>query len=241
LTSGENKKGYRIWPIYGRKEEVGVSKQAFLLWPIFVKRTKGLDTDDPMDEWMIFPFYISKESKYFSSTTILWPLFSHAKEERTGFEQWDLPWPLFRTFKGENLDGKRFFIFYGYKVREGQSKRVFIVYPFYRYEEDWLPDLHETVYSIFFSRIYAGEDSQGKEKGESVRIWPIYDYDKEEGGRESLHVFYLFPFKDEGPKGISSPCFESTARKRILWEGSPSISFGDCIKRWKKRHLTIGR
>jgi hypothetical protein len=34
FTSGEKKKGYRIWPIYGRKEEVGVSTQAFLLWPI---------------------------------------------------------------------------------------------------------------------------------------------------------------------------------------------------------------
>jgi hypothetical protein len=207
FRSGEKKKGYRIWPIYGRKEEVGVSREAFLLWPIFVKKTKGLDTDDPMVEWMVFPFYISKESKYFSSKTILWPLFSHAKDERTGFEQWDLPWPLFRTFKGENLYGKRFFLFYGYKVREGQSKRVFILFPFYRYEEDWLPDFHETTYRIFFSRIRTGEDPQGREKGESVRIWPIYDYEREESGHETLNVFYLLPFKEEGLERNFFPLF----------------------------------
>jgi hypothetical protein len=216
FTSGEKKWGYRFWPIYGRKEEVGVSKSAFLLWPLFVKRTKGLDTDDPLEEWMAFPFYISKESKSFESKTILWPLFSHAKEERTGFEQWDLPWPLFRTFKGENLYGKRFFLFYGFKVREGQSKRAFILYPFYRYEEDWFPDSHEITYSVFFSRIRTGESRQGNQQGESIRIWPLYDYDKEERDRESLNVFYLFPFKEEGLERNLFPFF-----RVYRWEKDP--------------------
>jgi len=118
-TSGE-KKGYRIWPLYGRKEEVGFQRKPSSCGPS-CEKTKGLDTDDPMHEWMVFPFYISKESKYFNMKTILWPLFIHAKEERAGFEQWDLPWPLFRTFKGENLYG-RVLPFLRYKVREGSRR-----------------------------------------------------------------------------------------------------------------------
>src|SRR4030043_25656 len=55
-------------------------------------------------------------------------------------------------------------------------------------------------------------------------------------------TFSIFsPSRRKGSKEISSPCFESTAGRRILWEGSPSISSGDCIKRWRKRHWTTGR
>ncbi|MGQ9646012.1 MAG: hypothetical protein ACUVWO_05660 [Thermodesulfobacteriota bacterium] len=217
ITTGERRRGYRLWPLYGRREEVGVSRESFFLWPIFISKTKGLDTDDPMEERMIFPFYVSKQSKTFHSRTILWPLFSHVKEERTGFEQWDLPWPLFRTFRGENLYGKRFFLFYGYKVREGQSKRVFVLFPLYRYEEDWTPGYHETTYRILFSRIRTGERPERMEKEDSIRIWPLYDYERGETGQETLNIFYLFPFKEEGLERNLFPLF-----RFYRWKRDPS-------------------
>ena len=237
FTSGEKKRGYRFWPIYGEREEFGVSKSAFFLWPIFVKKAKGLDTEDPVEERMIFPFYVSKESKYFESKTFLWPLFSHAREERTGFEQWDLPWPLFRTFRGENLYGKRFFLFYGYKVREGQSKRVFLLYPFYQYEEDWMQDFHEKTYRILFSRIRTGENDQGMEKGESIRIWPFYDREREEGGRETLSIFYLLPFKEEGLERNLFPLFRIFRWEKDPQKGVSANLFWGFYKEMKKEDV----
>ena len=237
FTSGEKKRGYRFWPIYGEREELGVSKSAFFLWPIFLKKTKGLDTEDPVEERMVFPFYVSKESKYFESKTFLWPLFSHAREERTGFEQWDLPWPLFRTFKGENLYGKRFFLFYGYKVREGQSKRVFLLYPFYQYEEDWMQDFHEKTYRILFSRIRTGENDQGMEKGESIRIWPFYDREREEGGRETLSLFYLLPFKEEGLERNLFPLFRIFRWEKDPQKGVSTNLFWGFYKEMKKEDV----
>ena len=237
FTSGEKKRGYRFWPIYGEREEFGVSKSAFFLWPIFLKKAKGLDTEDPVEERMIFPFYVSKESKYFESKTFLWPLFSHAREERTGFEQWDLPWPLFRTFKGENLYGKRFFLFYGYKVREGQSKRVFLLYPFYQYEEDWMQDFHEKTYRILFSRIRTGENDQGMEKGESIRIWPFYDREREEGGRETLSIFYLLPFKEEGLERNLFPLFRIFRWEKDPQKGVSTNLFWGFYKEMKKEDV----
>src|SRR4030043_113604 len=77
FIKGEKKRGGRFWPFYGRKEEFGVSKSEFFLWPIFLKQTKEIDTDNPVNEWMVFPFYIAKESKHFESKTFLWPFFSH--------------------------------------------------------------------------------------------------------------------------------------------------------------------
>jgi hypothetical protein len=214
LLEGENTTGYRLWPFYGQREEFGVSKSEFLLWPIFLRKTKGLDTDEPMKERMAFPFYIGRTSKNFESNTYLWPFFSHVRERTTGFEQWDLPWPLFRTFHGENLYGMRFFILYGYKVREGNSKRVFVVYPLYQYEEDSLQDVEERTYRILFSRVRIDQEADGVEKERSVRIWPLFEFERKETGQKTFSFLYLFPFKEEGFERNLFPLFRIFHWKR---------------------------
>jgi hypothetical protein len=167
-----------------------------------------MDTEDPVHEWMIFPFYISKESKHFESEYFLWPFFFHARDRLTGFEQWDFPFPFFRSLKGENLYGLRFFPFYGYKVSEGNSKRIFFLYPLYQLEEDWIGDVQEKTHRILLLiRIRTGEDRQGVEKQTSLRIWPFFDYEKDATGPTTLSFFYLFPFKDEGFERNFFPLF----------------------------------
>ncbi len=237
FIKGEKKKGYRFWPIYGQREEVGVSTSEFFLWPIFLKQRRGLDTDDPIEENMVFPFYVSKESKNFESKTFLWPFFSHTIDRSTGFEEWDLPWPIFQTLKGEdqNLKGMRIFPFYGYKVREGVSKRVFILYPLYQLEEDRIDDAQEkTARILLLSRIRIGEDKEGMEKTRSSRIWPFFDYEKEETGHAKLSIFYLFPFKDEGFERNLFPLFQIFRWEKDPEKGISTNLFWGFYKRVKK-------
>jgi hypothetical protein len=222
FIEGEKKKGYRFWPIYGQREEVGASYTEFFLWPIFLKQRRGLDTDDPVEESIVFPFYVSKKSKSFESKTFLWPLFSHTIDRPTGFEQWDIPWPIFQSMKGENLRGIRIFPFYGYKVKEGVMRRVFILYPLYQLEEDRMDDVQEkTTRILLLSRIRRSEDKEGVGKERSFRIWPFFDYEKDETGHETFSFFYLFPFKDEGFERNLFPlfrifCWEKDPKKGIL-------------------------
>src|SRR4030042_28418 len=189
-----DRKGERLfWPLHGRREEFGISRLEFFLWPIFLKQTKGMDTDDPVDESMIFPFYILKESKHFESEIFLWPFFSHARDRLTGFEQWDLPWPFFQSLKGENLYGIKFFPFYGVKEREGESRRIFVLYPLYQLEEDQMRDVQEKTHRILLlSRIRTGKDHQGIKKENSLRLWPLFDYEKGETGHTTFSFLYLF-------------------------------------------------
>ncbi len=210
IIEGEKKRGYRFWPIYGQREEVGVSYSRFFLWPIFLKQRTGLDTDSPIEENMVFPFYAAKESKTFESRTYLWPFFSRTKERTSGFEAWDLPWPIFQSLKGENLKGIKIFPFYGYKEKKDVMKRVFILYPLYQLEEDRTDDRWEkAVRILLLSRIRIGE------KTRSLRIWPFFDYE-EEGDHRTLSVFYIFPFKNEGFERNLLPLF------RIFhWEENP--------------------
>ena len=208
LIDGEKKKGYRFWPFYGYRKEVGISQTKFFLWPIFFQQLKGMDTDDPIEEKMVFPFYIEKKSKHFESKTFLWPFFSHTKDRLSGFEQWDLPWPVFQTLKGENLEGMKIFPLYGYRVKGGTEKRTFILYPLYQMEEDQKKEGQErTIRILLLSRIRTGENDQGMKKKRSLRIWPLFDYEREEAGHETFSFFYLFPFKEEGFERNLFPLF----------------------------------
>jgi hypothetical protein len=216
FTEGEKKRGYRFWPIYGRKEEIGVSDSEFFMWPIFLKTRKGLDTDDPVEERMVFPFYVSKESNRLKSKTYLWPFFSHTVGQ-AGFEKWDFPWPIFQTVKGENLAGIRIFPLFGYRVKEGMTKRIFILYPLYQSEEDRIDDVRErTTRILLLSRIRSSEDKKGLNKENSLRFWPFFDYEKDETGQERLSFLYLFPFKEDGFERNLSPLF-----RIFSWEKGP--------------------
>ena len=217
VKDGEKKKGFRFWPIYGRRETFGISKSEFFLWPDFLKQTTGMDTDDPVEERMIFPFYLSKESIHFESKTFLWPFFFHARDRLTGFEQLDLPWPFFQSLKGEKLYGIKFFPFYGYKEREGDMKRNFVLYPLYQWEEDQMRETEERSHRILLlMRIRSGEDRQGVKKESSIRVWPFFDYERESTGHTTFSFFYLFPFKDEGFERNLFPLF-----RVFRWEKDP--------------------
>ncbi|OGQ00006.1 MAG: hypothetical protein A2026_16545 [Deltaproteobacteria bacterium RBG_19FT_COMBO_46_12] len=217
VKDGEKKKGFHFWPIYGRRETFGISKSEFFLWLVFLKQTTGMDTDDPVEERMIFPFYLSKESIHFESKTFLWPFFSYARDRLTGFEQLDLPWPFFQSLKGEKLYGIKFFPFYGYKEREGDMKRNFVLYPLYQWEEDQMRETEERSHRILLlMRIRSGEDRQGVKKESSIRVWPFFDYERESTGHTTFSFFYLFPFKDEGFERNLFPLF-----RVFRWEKDP--------------------
>jgi hypothetical protein len=238
FIEGDKKRGYRFWPIYGQREEIGISYTEFFVWPIFLKQRKGLDTDDPVEERMIFPFYVSKESTRFKSKTYLWPLFSHIIDRPTGFEQWDLPWPIFQSLKGENLRGIRIFPFYGYKVKEGVMRKIFILYPLYQLEEDRMDDVQEkTTRILLLSRIRRGEDKEGVEKERSLRIWPFFDYEKDETGHETFSFFYLLPFKEEGFERNLFPLFRIFRWEKDPKKGISTNLFWGFYKRVKKEEM----
>ncbi len=238
FIEGEKKRGYRFWPIYGQKEEVGISHTEFFVWPIFLRQRKGLDTDDPVEERMIFPFYVSKESKRFESKTFLWPFFSYARDRLTGFEQLDFPFPIFQSLKGENLKGIRIFPFYGYKVKEGVMRRIFILYPLYQLQEDRMGDVWEkTTRILLLSRIRTSEENRGEGKERSLRIWPFFDYEKDEMGHEALSFFYLFPFKEEGFERNLFPLFRIFRWEKDPKKGISTNLFWGFYKRVKKEEI----
>jgi hypothetical protein len=250
LTEGGRKKGFRFWPFYGQREEVGVSQMEFFVWPIFIKQRRAMDTEDPVDERIFFPLYVSKDSKRFEQRTYLWPFFSLTKDRLTDFEQLDLPWPIFQLLKGEDLHGIKFFPLFGDKIKTGEMRRTFFLYPLYQLEEDRMGEVQEkTLRILLLSRIRIEKNLQGEGKGESIRLWPFFDYEKEESGETSFSLFYLFPFKDEGFERNLFPLFrlfrwEKDSRgncsTHLLWGLYKGIK-KEGLDSWEIAHLLGGK
>ena len=198
-----------------------------------------MDTDDPVEERMIFPFYISKESKHFESKTFLWPFFSHARDRLTGFEQWDLPWPFFQSLKGENLYGIKFFPFYGYKEKEGDLRRIFILYPLYQLEEDQMGDVQEKTHRILLlSRIRIRRRSPRRSKRRIPFEFGLFSIMKEKKRvMTTFSFFYLFPFKDEGFERNLFPLFRIFRWEKDPQEGKSTNLFWGFYKRIEKRGI----
>jgi len=78
-------------------------------------------------------------------------------------------------------------------------------------------DVQEKTYRILLlSRIRTGEDRQGMNKENSLRIWPFFDYEREEAGHTTFSFLYLFPFKEEGFERNLFPLF-----RIFRWEKDP--------------------
>jgi hypothetical protein len=75
------------------------------------------------------------------------------------------------------------------------------------------------------------------EKERSLRIWPFFDYEKEETGHATLSIFYLFPFKDEGFERNLFPLFRIFRWEKDPKKGISTNLFWGFYKRVKREEM----
>ncbi|UCD71385.1 MAG: hypothetical protein JSW70_10390 [Syntrophobacterales bacterium] len=196
-TSGGGKKGFRLWPLWGYKEEEGVSRVDFALWPFFVKGVRDLDTEDPERERIVFPLYRDVRSKRRRHVTVLWPFFSHTVDERDRLSRWEVPWPFLCFARGDKVREFRIFPFYRCKETPDSRSR-WILWPLYQCEEDFFGDQREVVRRfLLINRTKTVFNRKGEEISKHVSIWPFFKYSRAED-KVSLSLLHLIPFEDEG-------------------------------------------
>jgi hypothetical protein len=223
-TRGGGKKAFRLWPFWGYKEEEGISRADFVLWPFFIKSTSYLDTDDPERQHILFPLYWGVRSGGKRHVTVLWPFFSHAVDERNGYERWDVPWPFISFTRGEKVRRLLIFPFYYGKEVPGSRTR-WILWPLYQRWDDQFGDQREVVQRyLLLNRIKTVFNHKGEEISKQVSIWPFFRYSRE-GDEVSLYLFNLIPLRDEGLERNWVPLYRvyrhersaSGKRRDILW------------------------
>ncbi len=191
VDPGEKHSGFRFVPFYGQEVKEGVFEKYFALWPLFLYQRVGLDGDEPEETLSILPFYTSRRSPQWDSTTVLWPIFTYTDDRREHFEQWDVAWPIFRYIRGKDRSSFRFLPFYGkdYKVlrnaylfREITYRDLTVLYPLYiRNEEEYRDG--RTVRDRVLWYLYS-DIRQNDRDGSSRRIdaWPFFLYERDREG-----------------------------------------------------------
>ncbi len=203
-TRGEKRAGFRIVPFYGEEREEGVSEMRFVLWPLFIQRRTGLDTDKPEETLSILPFYIRQHSPTRDSTTVLWPLFNHTRDEEQQYEQWDAPWPLVQIARGERRSVTRVLPFFSvgrrvlrqeFLLKEMVSTELIVLFPVYMRSVDEIAT-SRTVRERVLWWLYSDTRQTGQD-GNTRRIdsWPFFHYERDREGAVGFWTLALLePF-----------------------------------------------
>ena len=184
------RKGFQLFPFYGRDFASGRFKKTFMLWPIFFNQSVDLDTPAPQEILLILPFYASFESAEYHSRTILWPFFTHSVDRKRETEEWDLPFPFVVFLNGPDHRIFRVLPFYGREDDHGDVAKT-IFWPLYirRISEDGNTFSSRTRILFYLIQNKRSGAREGSSYDRRVDVWPLGSYIRR--GAEGKRIWSL--------------------------------------------------
>lgn len=198
LRRGEHLRGFQIFPLLGieRKEsqrridhwgEPVVDPGHFkaqAAWPLLFYENRGLGTEAPERERIVFPIFRSLRSPDRDATTVLWPFFNHIVDREKGYEEWQLPWPFLVFANGEGKTVRRVFPFFSV-ARNETHRSSFFLWPLFKRNRVVDPPLDRQRDRIFFSLFSNTRLTNTQTGATQVRrsIWPLFTTVRDDQGR----------------------------------------------------------
>lgn len=184
LTRGETGSGWRIWPIYGTSKVYGSYERYFLLWPIFHWQRNNMWAPREKQEvkWMIFPLVGRVTRDSYHSTSILWPFFGYARDEKVDFWSFDGPWPIVRFHHDPQGDTFRERIWPLYSHFHGDGlDSTWYLWPIINVRTEVYSDMEKNgVYILPFWQSWKREDD-ATGRSSFHKLWPLYQVERAEG------------------------------------------------------------
>jgi len=203
FAKGENRSKFQFWPLYGHNEKKGYYDKKFVLWPLFFSEKTALNTENPTAHKMFFPLYSHVESPQVSSTTYLWPFFTHTSNRAKGYDTKSF-FPIFSKTVSttEDSDRKAFHIFplFGYRENKNIKKKFFLV-PLYwsqEYQDQETGYREKSNRCLFINKYKTKEWTKQGKSAREVHFWPVYNYRRQRDDTTQLYFPYLFPLRDSG-------------------------------------------
>lgn len=197
-SEGTGREGFKFWPLGGYDRKENDYQKTFFLWPFFHFEKRYLYTDDPTEINMVFPLYVSQTSSRRVQRSVLWPFFTHVRDDDDHYTQWDFPWPLVQWGKGDEKEIFRIFPVYGRKYWE-TYERGYILWPIYWYVHDKGDHYRRTLdrYLLLSKNETKIWEKEGKQE-RRLRVWPFFYWRQETDGSEYLYWPCLIPVDYEG-------------------------------------------
>jgi len=239
-SKGGGRESWYIAPFYGWTKRQDEPKRRFYLWPLFCtvdEPKEGERTD--IKASVFFPFYAKVQRGSVISKHVMWPIYSHQYNTKTGRHEYVSPVWIRRWGWGPDYERYQFWPFYG-RWRQGHVTRKWILYPF------WQTERRETDRSLMVGRarglidrtIYREwTEPDGKRLNDYERtVWPFSYFKRDHENNEyeaslalrgrpdphgldrcyaALWRVYEYRKLTVGPGSPEDP-WRST---RVLWEG----------------------
>lgn len=200
---------YYLFPFASSETTADVSRMEFL--QIFQRNTfRKAEPAEKEEQAMLFPFYISGESKKYGAYTSVFPIYGDIYERfwrdeyhyvlfplygrtvKKGTTNSHYLWPFFSATSGENESGFGFWPLYGQASKEGVYRSSFTLWPIFSSEKRGL-DTAEPSSRFTIFPLYSAFDSPSVVS--RTWLWPFFGYTsdskKEEEERDYLWPFWL--------------------------------------------------
>jgi len=212
-----NETGFKAFPLYGERKIAGTKESSFFLWPFFISEKRNLDTDEPIDTFYAFPFYLQSSSKSMNAFDIMWPLFSYLKTNDK--EEWGLFAKLYSVTEGEQNTGYSFFPFVSYE-KKGSDTRFNILGPLYRDSEWYVREERFSEKRVAVINRYIEERDKT-----FLNVWPLFEYTTEKEDYSFLFPSFL-PFRIEEFNRIIKPLYTLVEHKKEDGKSMTNILYG---------------
>ena len=194
--------------LYSEYDKEGKFKRRSYLWPFIHYNKEDLHKKHPRTEFMFFPFYGQSKSDVSVSRSFLWPFFSYAYNNKSGYREYNCPWPFFKYHKSENLDEFRLWPFYWNMDKkitpEGKENDLILMWPFYWHTQgDYLTYKKESRYVLpFYWSHWKKAKHKDAKAANRLKIWPLLSYNQKEDGTVRYQSLSPLWFEDYLPNGF---------------------------------------
>ncbi|MDT8441961.1 MAG: hypothetical protein RQ723_09915 [Desulfuromonadales bacterium] len=189
--SGPQESGFKVWPLYGQTEQPEREKRTFFLWPLGFTETRWSPSGAAERQGGFLPFFYWRESVDESYRSLLWPFFNFKEDRRRDYREWNFPWPLVRTLRGETRFGNRFLPLYADETLE-QVRRRWYLWPVVNIDslQSDLVERSETRLLYFLYRDLAERVPDTGAQRRRILCWPLFGL-QQENGLSHLHALAL--------------------------------------------------
>ncbi len=203
----ESAKGVYLYPLASSESSPDVA--TFEVLELFQRNIfRKNEGEDREKSTMLFPLYISGNSKKYGPYTSVFPFYGDIYE-RFGRDEWhyvlfplygrtvnkgttnrNYLYPFFSTTEGEKESGFQFWPIYGQSAKEGVYSKRFVLWPFFMQEQKGLDTDNPTTKLTLFP-LYAATDSP--KRTERYVLWPFFGHTIDTGRNEE-EWDYFWPF-----------------------------------------------
>lgn len=190
-TSGRGGWSGRFWPFFGISRYEGRYDRAFYLWPVFTFEHNDIGKGEENEEhrWTVFPLIGRSTRGSYQATTVLWPFFGYADDPKTGFWDWDGPWPLVRVMRSpkQGITNTRVWPFWSHYQGDGLDS-TWYAWPFVNVRREEYAEGERNAVAVvpFWQHWKRYEEGAGTSWFQ--KLWPIYQAEGREGDMR-----YAFP------------------------------------------------